>query len=116
MSTGCQKTIFQYVNMSTCQHVNMSVCQYVRMQLFSLGIKMKVVQNVINKDVRRSVSRCQETSMDSQRDRSWFFFTETPTTEPALPAIYQPTTQAKPQGITININNTPCLVRINFLN
>ena len=25
----------------------MSVCQYVRMQLFSLGIKMKVVQNVI---------------------------------------------------------------------
>ena len=26
---------------------NMSVCQYVSMQLFSLGIKMKVVQNVI---------------------------------------------------------------------
>ena len=27
----------------------MSVCQYVRMQLFSLGIKMKVVQNVIGR-------------------------------------------------------------------
>ena len=38
MSRGCQKTIFQYVNMS--------VCQYVRMQLFSLVIKIKVVQNV----------------------------------------------------------------------
>ena len=38
---------------SECQHdarkkyFSMSVCQYVRMQLFSLGIKMKVVQNVI---------------------------------------------------------------------
>ena len=39
MSTGCQKTL--------CPYVNMSVCQYVRMQHFSLGIKMKVVQNVI---------------------------------------------------------------------
>ena len=47
MSTGCQKTLCQYVNMSVCQYVNMSVCQYVRMELFSLGIKMKVVQNVI---------------------------------------------------------------------
>ena len=33
--------------MSERHYVNMSVCQYVRMQLFSLGIKMKVVQNVI---------------------------------------------------------------------
>ena len=32
--------------MSVCQYVNMSVCQYVRMKLFSLVIKMKVVQNV----------------------------------------------------------------------
>ena len=31
MSTGCQKTIFQYVNMFVCQYVNMSVCQYVNM-------------------------------------------------------------------------------------
>ena len=29
------------------QYVSMSICQYVRMQLCSLGIKMKVVQNVI---------------------------------------------------------------------
>ena len=36
-----------HVKMSFCQYVNMSICQYVRMQLFSLGIKMKVVQNVI---------------------------------------------------------------------
>ena len=47
MSTGCQKKIFPYVNMSVCPYVNMSVCQYVRIQLFSLGIKMKVVQHVI---------------------------------------------------------------------
>ena len=46
MSTGCQKTLCQYVNMSVCQYVNMSVCQYVKMELFSLGIKMKLVQNV----------------------------------------------------------------------
>ena len=44
----CQQDVRKYyVNMSVCQYVNMSVCQYVRMQLFSLGIKMKVVQNVI---------------------------------------------------------------------
>ena len=62
MSTGCQKYFFRYVNMSVCQYVsmsicqyvnmsvcqyaNMSICQYVRMQLFSLGIKVKDVQNV----------------------------------------------------------------------
>ena len=39
-------SICQYVSMSVCQYVNMSICQYVRMQLFSLVIKMKVVQNV----------------------------------------------------------------------
>ena len=33
--------------MSIGLYVNMSVCQYVRIQLFSLGIKMKVVQNVV---------------------------------------------------------------------
>ena len=33
------------------------------MQLFSLGIKMKVVQNVINMDARKSVSRCQDVRM-----------------------------------------------------
>ena len=62
MSTGCQKTIFQYVNMSVCQYVNMSVCQYVRMQLFSLVIKMKVVQNVktISENI---ISVCQHVSM-----------------------------------------------------
>jgi len=43
--------------MSVCQHVNLTVCQYVRMKLFSLGIKMKVVQNVINKDVRQTDSQ-----------------------------------------------------------
>ena len=46
----------------------MSVCQYVRMQLFSLVIKMKVVQNVINKDgktasMKMSRSRCQDVRM-----------------------------------------------------
>ena len=49
MSTGCQKTLCQYI-------VNMSVCQYVKMQLFSLGIKMKVVQNVIRMSDRHYVS------------------------------------------------------------
>ena len=33
--------------MLVCQYVRMSICRYVRMQLFSLGIKMEVVQNVI---------------------------------------------------------------------
>ena len=39
----CRKDVRQ----SLCQYVNRSICQYVRMQLFTLGIKMKVVQNVI---------------------------------------------------------------------
>ena len=44
----CQQDVrIKYFGMSICQYVSMSVCQYVRMQLFSLGIKMKVVQNVI---------------------------------------------------------------------
>ncbi len=38
-----------YDSMSTCQYVDMSECQYFRMQLFSLGIKMKVVPNVIRR-------------------------------------------------------------------
>ena len=33
--------------MSVCQYVRMSICRYVRMQLFSLGIKIKVVPKVI---------------------------------------------------------------------
>ena len=40
-------SICPYVNMSVCQYVRMLICQYVRIQLFSIGIKMKVVQNVI---------------------------------------------------------------------
>ena len=40
MSTGCQKTL----------------CQYVKMQLFSLGIKMKVVQNVMRISERHYVN------------------------------------------------------------
>ena len=48
MSTGCQKTLCQYVNR-----------QYVIMQLFSLGIKIKVVQNVI----RMSICDCQYVNM-----------------------------------------------------
>ena len=39
-----------------CQYVSMSICQYTRMQLFILGIKMKVVQNVKNKDLSFSPS------------------------------------------------------------
>ena len=35
--------------MSDSQYVIMSIRQYVRMQLFSLGIKMKVVPNVIKR-------------------------------------------------------------------
>ena len=56
MSTGCQKTIFPYVNMS--------VCQYVRIELFSLGIKMKVVQNVIRMADSQKISS-QKVSTDS---------------------------------------------------
>ena len=71
MSTGYQKYFFRYVNMS--------VCQYVRMQLFSLGIKMKVVQNVIRMSASHygimsihqyvSMSIFQYVSMDL--DRTW---------------------------------------------
>ena len=44
----CQQDVRNiFFAMSICQYVSMSICQYVRMQLFSLGIKMKVVQNVI---------------------------------------------------------------------
>ena len=48
--------------MSICQHVSMSICQYVRMQLFSLVIKMKVVQNVIMIS-ENIISVCQNVSM-----------------------------------------------------
>ena len=50
---------------SLCQYVRMSICQYVRMQLFSLGIKMKVVQNVIRTSDSHYVntSVCQYVSM-----------------------------------------------------
>ena len=43
----------------------MSICQYVRMQLFSLGIKMKVVQNVIRTSDSHYVimSICQYVNM-----------------------------------------------------
>ena len=33
MSTGCQKTLCQYVNMSACQYVSMSICQNATFQL-----------------------------------------------------------------------------------
>ena len=43
----CQQDVRkQYFSMSICQYVEMSECQYFRMQIFSLGIKRKVVQNV----------------------------------------------------------------------
>ena len=47
----------------------MSVCQYVRMQLFSLGIKMKVVHNVIRMSdsqkvlVRKSLRTAKEPAL-----------------------------------------------------
>ena len=49
----------QDVRPSLCQYqyVYMLVCQYVRMQLYSLGIKMKVVQNVISMSDRQYVSK-----------------------------------------------------------
>ena len=49
--------------MSLCQYVNMSLCQYVRMQLFSLGIKMKVVKNLFTSQPsyqKKSCSECQK--------------------------------------------------------
>ena len=39
-SSECQQDVRKH-------YVIMSICRYVRTQLFSLGIKMKVVQNVI---------------------------------------------------------------------
>ena len=47
--------------------MSMSICQHVRIQLFSLGIKMKVVQNVImmsdsqyvNVNMSMSICQCQ---------------------------------------------------------
>ena len=65
MSTGCQKTLCQYVNMSVCQYVS----QYVRMQHFSLGIKIKVVHNVIRMSdsqkilVRKSLRTAKEPAL-----------------------------------------------------
>ena len=39
---------YQNESCSEChQDIGQSLCQYVRMQLFSLGIKMKIIQNVI---------------------------------------------------------------------
>ena len=49
----------QDVRQSLCHYDNMSKFQYVRMQLFSLGIKMKVGQNVI------MMSGSQKISTDS---------------------------------------------------
>ena len=53
MSTGCRKTIFPYVNMSVCQY-------------FSLGIKMKVVPNVIRRKLLKSVCE-RERECESQK-------------------------------------------------
>ena len=53
---------YQNKSCSECQQdVRKSVCQYVRMQLFSLGIKMKIVQNVIRVSDSQyvSMSICQ---------------------------------------------------------
>ena len=59
----CQQDVRNiFFAMSICQHVCMSVCQYVRMQLFSLGIKMKVVQNVIGRQTV-IMPLCQYVSM-----------------------------------------------------
>ncbi len=33
MSTGCQKTLCQYVDMSVCRYVSMSICQKATFQL-----------------------------------------------------------------------------------
>ena len=58
----CQQDVRNiFFAMSICQYVSMSICQYVRMQLFSLGIKIKVVQNVIRMSDRHyvSMSICQ---------------------------------------------------------
>ena len=85
-------SVCQYVRMSICQHVSMSICQnatfqlmyqnescsechqdvnmsllichYVRMQLFSLGINMKVFQNVIMMSEHFSQKSCSECHHD----------------------------------------------------
>ena len=66
-------SLCQYVSMSVCQYVNMSiglyisaVCQYVRMQLFSLGIKMKVVIRMSDSQkilVRKSLRTAKEPAL-----------------------------------------------------
>ena len=66
MSKQYQKTSYRYVNMSVCQYVRMSICRYVRMQLFSLGIKMKVVPNVIRRKLWKSLS-----VWESEREKEW---------------------------------------------
>ena len=68
VSIRCQKALCQYVNVSVCQYVCMSICQYVRMQLFSLGIKMKVVPNVIRRKLWKSLS-VRESERKSERER-----------------------------------------------
>ena len=52
-------------NISLCQYVDMSECQYVRKLLFSLGMKMEVVQNGIRMLERHYVtmSICQYVNM-----------------------------------------------------
>ena len=70
-------SVCQYVNRSICQYVSMSICQYVRMQLFSLGIKMKVVHNVIRMSdsqkilVRKSLRTAKEPALVFLNRHSW---------------------------------------------
>ena len=71
---------YQNKSCSECQqdvrkhYVNMSVCRYVRMQLLSLGIKMKVVPNVIRRKLWKSVrewERVRENERKSEWMREW---------------------------------------------
>ena len=70
MSTGCHKTIFQYVNMSICPYVNMSTCQYVNMSIcqnatFQLSYQNESCSECQN-DIRKhhiGMSTCQYVSM-----------------------------------------------------
>ena len=55
MSTGCQKTIFQYVNMSVCQYVSMSICQNVNIS------ECKFSAQVSKEKLFRMSKRCQKT-------------------------------------------------------
>ena len=48
------------------QYVNMSECQYFRMQIFSLGIKRKVVQNV-KRMSENIMSVCQHVDMSEMQ-------------------------------------------------